>query len=138
MRQVPPSGGAEAVHGDSAAIEADEAVPADGFELPRQALAYGIVDHLFHASAICSSSSFTGQGDFAHLLAFSGQLLGCLDLQVELCPGAEWDQLSGSIAVFDHVAAKGHFVDGGVGLVTMPGRPRQRALGPLRSWLVTL
>ena len=127
------------MHGDSAAIEADEAVPADGFRgFPARRLRTALWITSSLQVPLCSSSSFTQGKETTHLLAFSGQLLGCLDLQVELCPGAEWDQLSGSIAVFDHVAAKGHFVDGGVGLVTMPGRPRQRALGPLRSWLVSL
>ena len=113
------SGSTKAVHGDAVAIEANEAVPAEGFGgFHHDALADCSRQNLLLVGiALLIEELHAGHGDHAHLLAFSGELFGGLNAEVKLGAGADQDQLRGAVAVLKDVAAMGDFLDRGVGLV---------------------
>ena len=94
-------------------------MPAEGFSgFHHHALAHGVGEHLFLVGVgLLVEQLDAGHGDHAHLLAFSGELLGGLDAEVQFGAGADQDQIGSSSAVFQHVTTQGHLVDRGVGLV---------------------
>ena len=94
-------------------------MPAEGFSgFHHHALAHGVGEHLFLVGVgLLVEQLHAGHGDHAHLLAFSGELLGGLDAEVQFGAGADQDQIGSSSAVFQHVTTQGHLVDRGVRLV---------------------
>ena len=89
---------------------------AGGFH--HQALAASGGQHAFAVSGVLFFEQLNaGHRHDAHVLAFGAQLSGGLGAEFQLGAGADQDDFWGAVAVFQDVAALGHGIGAGVGLV---------------------